>query len=61
VNVKVLIAVTVCVVVDDDGDRPKVAAACGNPLDDLLARMRREMQHGRDSVRWREPDGAKVA
>ena len=58
---KVLIAVTMCVVVDDDGDRPDVAAACNNPLDDLIARMRREMQHGRDSVQWGEPDGAKVA
>lgn len=58
---KVLIAVTVCVVVDDDGDPLQVAAPYGNPLDDLLARVRREMQHGRDSVRWREPDGTKVS
>ncbi|MBN1912042.1 MAG: hypothetical protein JW818_20135 [Pirellulales bacterium] len=57
---KVLIAVTVCVVIDDDGNRPSMAAR-SNPLDDLIARMRREMQHGRDSVRWSKPDGAKVA
>jgi len=59
--VKVMIAVTVCVVIDDDRDPPRVAAVCRNPLDDLIARMRREMQHGRDSVKWRKPDGAKVA
>lgn len=58
---KVLIAVTVCVVVHDDGDPRKVAAACGNPLEDLIARMRREMQHGRDSVQWGESDGTKVS
>lgn len=58
---KVLITVAVCVVVDDEDDPRNVAAARGNPLDDLIVRMRREMQHGRDSVQWRESDGAKVA
>jgi len=59
--VRVMIAVAVCVVIDDDRDPSRVAAVCRNPLDDLIARMRREMQHGRDSVKWRKPDGAKVA
>jgi len=34
---------------------------CRNPLDDLIERMRREAQYGRDSVEWRRPDGAKVS
>jgi len=59
--VKVMIAVAVCVVIDDDRDPSKVAAVCRNPLDDLIARMRREMRCGRDLVKWRKPDGAKVA
>ncbi len=58
---RVVIAVYACVVIDDDCDPPGQAIACRNPLDDLLERMRREMQHGRDSVKWREPDGAQVA
>ena len=57
---KVLIVAAVCVVVDDDGDPAGATVPNGNPLDDLIDRMRREMQHGRDSVRWREPDGPKV-
>jgi len=59
--VRVVIAVYACVVIDDDPDPPRPAIACRNPLDDLFGRMRREMQHGRDSVKWREPDGAQVA
>jgi len=58
---KVTIAVAVCVVIDDDGDETQQAVPCRKPLDDLLQRMRREMQHGRDSVNWRAFDGAEVA
>lgn len=60
---KVLITVTqtVYVVIDDDRDTMKQAVSCRNPLDDLIERLRREMQHGRNSVKWRKPDGAKVA
>ena len=58
---RVIIAVTVCIVIDDDRDPLKQAVHCQNPLDDLVERLRREMQHGRDSVKWRKPDGAKVA
>jgi hypothetical protein len=49
------------VVIDDDGDRSGQAAPCRKPLDDLVERMRREIRHGRGSVRWRETSGAKVA
>ena len=58
---RVMIAVTVCVVIDDDRGQSRHAVACRNPLEDLAQRMRREIQHGRGSVRWRETDGAKVA
>ncbi len=58
---RVVIAVCAYVVIDDDRDPPRRAVARLNPLDDLFGRMRREMQHGRDSVKWREPDGAQVA
>jgi len=56
-----MIAATVCVVIDDGGDQSRQAVACQNPLDDLIERLRREMQHGRDSTTWRIVDGSKVA
>ena len=58
---RVLVAVTVCVVIDDDRDQLRQAVSCRNPQDDLLRRLRREMKQGRDSGNWRTPDGAKVA
>jgi len=58
---RVMIAVVICVLIDDDRDPPKQAVAYRNPLDDLVQRMRREMQHGRNSATERTVDGAKVA
>ncbi len=60
-RVMIVVTQTVFVVIDDDRDPLKQAVSCRNPLDDLIERLRREMQHGRDSVKWRKPDGAKVA
>jgi len=60
-RVMITVTQTVRIVIDDDRDPLKQAVYCQNPLDDLVARMCREMQHGRDSVKWRKPDGAKVA
>ena len=57
----IVVTQTVCVVIDDDRDPPRHAVACCNPLDDLIQRMRREMQHGRESVKWRKSDGTQVA
>jgi len=59
--VRVTIAVAVCVVIHDDRDPLGQAVACRNPLDDLIERLRQEMQHGRGSIEWREPYGAQVA
>ena len=58
---KVLLAVMTCVVVDDERDGCEQKQPEGNPLEDLVERMRREMQYGRDTVNWRDADGAKVA
>ena len=59
---KKLIAVLACVAVVDDGQEdPKQDLPGRNPLDDLVERMRSEMQHGRDTVNWRDADGPKVA
>ncbi len=57
---RVVIAVAVCVVIDG-GDESPQPAPCRRPLDDLAEQMRREMHHGRDSVKRREIDGAQVA
>jgi hypothetical protein len=51
----------VAVYIDDDRDGPKLPVPRRNPLDDLIERMRREMQHGRDSTTKRIADGSKVA
>ena len=59
---KVLIAVMACVVViDDEQDEAGQVLPGHSPLDDLIQRMRREMQFGRDTVAWRDADGQKVA
>ncbi len=60
---KKLIAVFACVAVVDDGEQDGVGQGLPvrNPLDDLVERMRREMQHGRDTANWRNADGQKVA
>ena len=59
---KKLIAVMACVVmVDDEQEEVGQGLPRRNPLDDLVERMRREMQHGRDTVQWRDADGQKVA
>ena len=58
---KVTIAIAVCALIDDGPDTQPQAVSCRNPLDDLIERMRREAQYGRDSVKWRKPDGAKVS
>jgi hypothetical protein len=57
---RVDITVAVCVVIDDRDDAKEAAQSRG-PLDHLIGRMRREMQYGRDSVKWRVVDGAEVA
>jgi len=57
----IVVTQTVRVVIDDDRDTMKQAVPCRDPLDDLIERLRREMRHGRDSVKWRRPDGPKVA
>jgi len=49
------------IVIEDDSDESRQAVLCRNPLNDLAARMRREMENGRDAVNWRFVDGAKVA
>ncbi len=51
----------VALYIDDDRSGPKPAPLCRNPLDDLIERMRREMQTGRDSTTKRIADGPKVA
>lgn len=51
----------VALYIDDDRNGPKSAPLRRNPLDDLIERMRREMQHGRDSTTKRIADGPKVA
>ncbi len=51
----------VALYIDDDRNGPKPAQLRCNPLDDLIERMRREIQHGRDSTTKRIADGPKVA
>jgi len=58
---RVMIVVCACVMIDDDPSQSRQVVPCGNPLDDLIERLKGEMRHGRDSVKWRRPDGAKVA
>ena len=58
---KVLIAAMVCVVIDDEQDESRQILPVQNPLDDLVERMRREMQYGRDTVKWGDVHGANVA
>lgn len=55
--------ISVCVFVDDGDDRDgsRQPALSRNPLDDLIARMRREVQYGRESARERITDGTKVS
>ncbi len=55
--------ISVCVFVDDGDDRDgsKQSTLSRNPLDDLIARMRREVQYGRESARERITDGAQVS
>ena len=55
------VTIVVCVVIEEDRDQSLQAAACRNPLKDLLQRMREEVQHGRESYPWRKPNGAQVA
>ena len=57
---KTMIAAMVCVVIDDQ-DETRQGLPRRNPFDDLIERMRREMQSGRDSVKWREADESNVA
>ena len=48
---KIALYVAVGIVVDiPDGGTPIVAPLVSNPLDDLVARLRREAAFGRDSV-----------
>ena len=58
---KTMIAVMVCVVVDDEQDEAGQVLPERNPLDDLVQRMRREMQYGRDTVKWGDVHGSNVA
>ena len=58
---KVVIAIAVCVVVDDGGDPSPQVVPNRNPLDDLMDRMQQEMRDGRGSVKWGESSGTKVA
>jgi hypothetical protein len=51
----------VALYVDDGRNGPMPAPLRRNPLDDLIERMRREIQHGRDSTTKRIADGSKVA
>ena len=59
-RVVITVTQTVRVVIDGKCDPFRRAIASGSPLDDLIERMRREMQYGRDSVQWRNADGPKV-
>jgi hypothetical protein len=58
---KTIIAAMVCVVIDDEQDEAGQVLPCRNPLDDLTQRMRREMQSGRDTVKWGDVYESNVA
>ena len=51
----------VAVYIDNDRSGPAPTPLRRNPLDDLIERMRHEMQRGRDSAGERNANGAKVA
>ena len=51
----------VALYIDDDRNGPMPSPLRRNPLDDLIERMRREMQRGRESAGERNAHGSKVA
>ena len=57
---KVTISLCLCIVVDDT-DESKQPEPSLSPLDDLIERMRREVQHGRDSVDWKSEEKRSAA